>query len=208
MIAPGLHLIATGGYDSNNYISLGGSTKGNFWQGGFAWNASELTSLSAAVGHRYYGDTYTLNAATRGHLTTLESQLHQCGYHQPIPIRPARSQQYRRDVESVAVGVDLGSDPARASGQRTLFKAPGCPLCWPAPPTILRIPCFCKSNCRHPIAYNTPKNTLLFSLFDSSSEPLSAVQVQLPIVAEPKHQAVGRQCHVRPEIFRQRLAQR
>jgi uncharacterized protein (PEP-CTERM system associated) len=65
-VRPKFDLLATGGYEDNNFITTGSKPKGAFWSAGGSWTPSLLTSLSATVGRRYFGKTYSLNAAHRG----------------------------------------------------------------------------------------------------------------------------------------------
>lgn len=68
-IAPTLDLTAGAGYDSYDYQSLGGATSGGAWNAGFAWNPSHRTSLSASLGHRYFGPSRILKALHRSRHT-------------------------------------------------------------------------------------------------------------------------------------------
>lgn len=58
-----------GGYDEYDYQSIEGPNKGNFWQLGMVWEPSSRSSLSASLGKRYYGDSYTLAALHRSRRT-------------------------------------------------------------------------------------------------------------------------------------------
>ena len=69
LVAPALNLTAGIGYDSYDYQSLGGATGGKAWNTGFIWNPSLRTSLTASVGHRYYGPSRTLKALHRSRHT-------------------------------------------------------------------------------------------------------------------------------------------
>jgi uncharacterized protein (PEP-CTERM system associated) len=68
-VAPTLDLTAGVGYDSYDYQSLGGATAGSAWNAGFAWSPSHRTSLTASLGHRYYGPSRTLKALHRSRHT-------------------------------------------------------------------------------------------------------------------------------------------
>lgn len=57
-LAPTLRARLIGGYDRNRYPSAGQrDLSGPNYSGGFEWNPSQHTSLSALVGHRYFGPT-------------------------------------------------------------------------------------------------------------------------------------------------------
>lgn len=69
-VTPKFRLIATGGYEKNNYISIGEKPEGSFWSAGFSWAPSATTSLDGSAGRRFFGDTYSLAASHRTRLTT------------------------------------------------------------------------------------------------------------------------------------------
>ncbi|BAN36751.1 hypothetical protein SCD_n02952 [Sulfuricella denitrificans skB26] len=69
-VTPKFRLTATGGYEKNNYISIGTKPDGSFWSAGFSWTPSATTSLDASAGRRFFGDTYSLAASHRTRLTT------------------------------------------------------------------------------------------------------------------------------------------
>lgn len=68
-VTPQFGLTATGGEEKNSYQSLTGKSGGSYWTGGFAWNPSQRTSISANAGQRFYGNTYSLNANHRSRRT-------------------------------------------------------------------------------------------------------------------------------------------
>lgn len=69
LLTPLFSLTATGGYDKFDYAGMGQSTQGASWSGGFAWNPSSRTSLTANAGKRYYGNSYFLAATHRSRNT-------------------------------------------------------------------------------------------------------------------------------------------
>ena len=68
-VTPKFRLTATGGYEKNNYISIGPKPDGSFWSAGFSWAPSAMTSIDASAGRRFFGDTYSLAASHRTRLT-------------------------------------------------------------------------------------------------------------------------------------------
>jgi uncharacterized protein (PEP-CTERM system associated) len=64
-----LNLTSSVGYDSYDYQSVSGKTKGKSYTAGFAWTPSSRSSLSASAGKRYYGSTYAFNAVHRSRHT-------------------------------------------------------------------------------------------------------------------------------------------
>lgn len=63
------NVTALGGYDSYDYQALGGSNGGQAWQLGFDWRPSSRTHLTASVGKRYYGNSYSLQAQHRARIS-------------------------------------------------------------------------------------------------------------------------------------------
>jgi uncharacterized protein (PEP-CTERM system associated) len=62
-------LLANGGYEKNDYLSITGDSGGSFWKAGFDWTPSRRTSVEALAGKRYYGDSYSLKASHRSRRT-------------------------------------------------------------------------------------------------------------------------------------------
>jgi uncharacterized protein (PEP-CTERM system associated) len=60
-----LSAFGTGGYEKNDYHANGAQPKGRYWSVGGAWVPSPRTSIAASVGRRFFGKTYSLNAAYR-----------------------------------------------------------------------------------------------------------------------------------------------
>ena len=69
-VVPTLDLTAGLGYDDYDYQALGGTTRGKSWNAGFAWNPSRRSSLTASLGHRYFGPSRMLKALHRSRHTT------------------------------------------------------------------------------------------------------------------------------------------
>lgn len=69
LLTPLLSLTAGAGYDRYDYASLGGSTQGRAWSLGFKWEPGARTSVTANMGRRYYGDSYSLQAFHRSRAT-------------------------------------------------------------------------------------------------------------------------------------------
>jgi uncharacterized protein (PEP-CTERM system associated) len=69
LMSPDLTLTASGGYDKNEYDSVGGSTQGAAWSAGFQWTPSSRTSVTANAGQRYFGPSYFLSAVHRSRST-------------------------------------------------------------------------------------------------------------------------------------------
>jgi uncharacterized protein (PEP-CTERM system associated) len=58
-------VFATGGYENNDYHSLGTQPHGRYWNSGVSWTPSPRTSVTASIGRRYFGRTQALDASYR-----------------------------------------------------------------------------------------------------------------------------------------------
>lgn len=58
-------LYGTGGYEKEDYHALSGQPGGRYWSAGGTWTPSPRTTVSASVGHRYFGKTGKLDARYR-----------------------------------------------------------------------------------------------------------------------------------------------
>jgi len=83
-------LTASGGYESNSFVSIRGKNDSPTWTVGFVWAPSERTDINASVGQRFFGDTYsaeinhrmriaTWSASYSEDITTLNQQAGQFG---------------------------------------------------------------------------------------------------------------------------------
>ncbi|WP_020655402.1 TIGR03016 family PEP-CTERM system-associated outer membrane protein [Massilia niastensis] len=64
-----LALTANAGYDRYEFAGPGGRNEGRNWSGGVIWNPSARTSLQAALGRHYYGQTGSVLASHRSRYT-------------------------------------------------------------------------------------------------------------------------------------------
>lgn len=175
LIAPELKLTATAGYDRNDYATLGGSTKGYSWSTGFDWTVSQRTSLVATVGHRYYGDTFSLAATTRSRttiwdlsykeaVTTTQSQ-----FGLPATIDTSS---YLNQLLSGTI-----SDPTqRQQAVNNIIQNAGLPSSLASSTNYFTNSVFLQKQLQASVALISPKTTLVLSLFDVHREPLSAPQ--------------------------------
>jgi uncharacterized protein (PEP-CTERM system associated) len=172
LIAPALKLTATAGYDHNDYAALGGVTKGYSWTTGFDWTVSQRTRVVAAAGHRYYGDTKSLSAVTRSRIanwmlsydetvTTTQSQ-----FALPTTINTANY------LDQLLAGTI--SDPAlRAQAINQIIQSSGLPDSLNSSVNYFTNNIFLQKQLQASVVFNTPRTTLLMTLFDTQREPLS-----------------------------------
>lgn len=70
-VQPKLRVVATAGYEKNNFTYLAGQEpKGSFWSAGLSWAPTTQTNVDASVGERYFGKTYALGLNHRTAQTT------------------------------------------------------------------------------------------------------------------------------------------
>ena len=69
-LVPTFALTLRVGYENNDIGPSRVDTSGPLWLTGFDWTPSTRTRVAAAFGHRFYGNTYSLDAAYRTHSTT------------------------------------------------------------------------------------------------------------------------------------------
>lgn len=169
LITPRFSLTATGGYEKNNYISVGNKTDGSSWTAGFSWAPSSRTSIDASTGQRFFGKTYAVNANhhTRKTAWTL-------GYSEDITTTQSQFQ--------IPVTIDTASffdqlliatipDPvARQQRVDRLMSIYGFPTTFPEPVNFLTNRVFLQKRLQASVAVTGAKNTLLLSLFNSIRE--------------------------------------
>lgn len=70
-VLPKLRVVATAGYEKNNYIyPAGQEPKGSFWSAGLNWTPTTQTGVNASVGERFFGKTYAFGLNHRTAQTT------------------------------------------------------------------------------------------------------------------------------------------
>ncbi|MCH9638174.1 MAG: TIGR03016 family PEP-CTERM system-associated outer membrane protein [Betaproteobacteria bacterium] len=69
-ITPRFGLTASGGYESNSFVSIRGGNDSPTWTVGFVWAPSERTDVNASAGQRFFGDTYSAEINHRTRLAT------------------------------------------------------------------------------------------------------------------------------------------
>jgi uncharacterized protein (PEP-CTERM system associated) len=166
-VTPELRLIATGGYENNNYLSLNGKNPaGAFWTTGFSWNPTKRTSISANIGKRFFGDTYSITAShhTRGTVWNL-------GYNEDVTttqsqfLAPATidtTAYYDKYFSSTI------HDPIiRQQYVAALIKFIGAPSSFAEPVNYLTNSYFLQKRLQASVTIIGVRNTLVLSVFDS-----------------------------------------
>lgn len=65
LLTPAVRLTATAGYEKNTYVTLGAQPQGTFYSTGLIWTPTSRTSVTATIGHRYFGRTAALAISER-----------------------------------------------------------------------------------------------------------------------------------------------
>jgi len=76
---PALGVSVTGGREKKDYHATSRQPEGNYWSLGGSWTPSPRTRVAASIGRRYFGKTYSLDAAYR-----LRSSVWTATYHEEI----------------------------------------------------------------------------------------------------------------------------
>jgi uncharacterized protein (PEP-CTERM system associated) len=173
LLLPRFRLTGSVGYDRNEYSLLGGSSQGPSWSAGFEWAVSPRTNLNASFGRKYYGNTYSLLAATRRRtsnwivtydesVTTTPSQ-----FSKPTAVDTAG---YLNQLLSGTI-----SDPVlRAQAVNKLIQDGSLPGTLTNSVNYFTNTTFLQKQLQASVVFSSPKTTLLLSLFDTRREPLSS----------------------------------
>jgi len=70
MITPRFSLNASAGYEKSDYAAIARQPQGSHYSAGFTWSPSQRTSVDASIGHRYFGNSFSLHAKHRSRKTT------------------------------------------------------------------------------------------------------------------------------------------
>jgi uncharacterized protein (PEP-CTERM system associated) len=171
-----LSLSVNAGYDKYDYNSLGGRTKGKSWSVGGVWRPSERTSVQGSLGKRYFGDSYSLVAMHRTRasvwsvnysdaVTTTRSQftlpsavdtfnLIDQMFQSAIPDAAARRQAVLAYIQQAGLPPSLANSINYLSNRYMLQK-----------------------QFQASAAFNSPRASLILTLFDSRRTGLSLVDV-------------------------------
>ena len=168
-LTPRFALTGTGGYENNDYASTGGSLGGRFWTYGFAWRPSNLTSLDASLGQRYYGKTSYFNFSHRSRYFVWNA-----GYTEAITT--TRSQFTIPQVVSVFAYLDQlfasqVPDPVERAQLVNLFIfLRGLPPAVIAPVNFVTNQVFLDKSLRASVAYSAGKTTTSAYLFRTTRD--------------------------------------
>jgi uncharacterized protein (PEP-CTERM system associated) len=168
-----LSLTGSAGYESNNYVSLGGENpSGRFWSAGVVWTPTERTSISATAGRRFYGDSYSLALSER-----TRNSIWSVGYHEDITTTQAQFQ--------MPVTIDtanflnqlwknsIPNDETRAQAVDAFIRNTGLPSSLAQAVNTFTNRVFLQKSAQASVAVTGVKNTVVVSLFNMRREAQS-----------------------------------
>lgn len=165
-VSPKLNLTATGGYEKNNYISIGAKPEGSFWTAGLAWAPSTRTSIDASAGQRFFGNTYSFNASHKSRKT-----LWSLGYNEDITTTQSLfSDSVLTDTASSLNQLWAAQIPdpiARQLFVDSFIQNNGLPLFLSRPVNYLSNRTFLQKRLHGSVSIAGKKNTLILSLFSA-----------------------------------------
>lgn len=172
LLAPRFRLIGTLGYDRNDYSLTANPTSGYSWSGGFEWKVSQRTSLSAAVGHKYYGSTFSLSAATRSRVANWL-----LSYSEDVTTTPAQFS-LPTTVSTTTfldqlLSASITDATARAAAVQQLIQQGNLPSTLTSAVNSFTNTVFLQKQLQGSVLLSSPRTTLLISVFDIEREPLS-----------------------------------
>jgi uncharacterized protein (PEP-CTERM system associated) len=164
-VTPKFRLTATGGYEKNNYISIGAKPNGSFWTAGFSWAPSARTSIDGSVGRRFFGDTYSLAASHRTRLTAWS-----LGYSEDIT---STRDQFLVPAQSLIDPLTL---------QPIVDPITGLPLVQSEAVNYFTNRLFLQKRLQASVAVTGAKNSLVLSLFHVTRDPQTSQAQDSPLL--------------------------
>ena len=175
LVTPQFSLTGSTGYDRYDYPVSSGvpSPHGQFYTGGFAWRPSERTSLSASVGHKFYGQTYSLDSSIRS-----RASVWRLSYDEAIT--NSLSQFTVNATDSTANLLDqlfrssIPDDALRQQAVERFILSAGLPTTLTQAINYLSNQIFLQKTLRASVALTGARNTLVFTAFNMSRQQQSA----------------------------------
>jgi uncharacterized protein (PEP-CTERM system associated) len=189
LLVPAFMLTATTGYDHNDYATLG-LTKGYFWTTGFSWAVSERTNIAASVGHRYYGNTFSLKATARSRTTIWD-----LSYNESISTTQSQfslppaidTSSYLNELLSGTI-----SDPTqRGQAVNSVVQNAGLPSSLANSTNYFTNGVFLQKQLQGSVVLYSPKTTVVLSLFDTVRDPLSGQEDTAIFLEDGKTDQLG-----------------
>ncbi len=166
LITPEFKLTSQVGYENDNFVYFGPRPQGTFWNVGYGWSPSPRTRLDMSAGERFYGRTYLLNLSHRMHHVMV-----QAGYHQDV--LSSMGQQYIPPATALdQLLLTQITDPVqRQQAVQQILSALG-PQASLYGMNAITNEIFLSKSFQSSVGVTTPRNTVLFTLFDTQMLPL------------------------------------
>lgn len=171
-VTRGLDLNATGGYDKQDYQSLGGATAGKNYSLGFDWKPSTRTGIRASAGKRYFGNSYLLALNHRSRRTVWNINYNDA-------ITTTRAQLLAPTMIDTASMLDqlftanIPDPVARQQAVDAYIRATGLPATMPSNVNYFSNRFLLQKQLQASLAWNGPRSTTVASLSSNRRNPLS-----------------------------------
>jgi len=179
-VEPQLRLLATVGYEQNDYAFT--SSQGAIYGGGLEWNPTERTHVVGLYEHRFFGPSYILTFNHRTPLSewSLSATLNITTYPQQLATVPGGL-----DVSAFLNSILLSSIPdpvARQDAVNQLIAQRGLPNTLVVPVNVYSEQILLKQSQTATVTLIGARNTILFTVYNLRSEPITATGTVLPPV--------------------------
>jgi uncharacterized protein (PEP-CTERM system associated) len=165
-LTPTFGLTAQAGYEKHDYTSIGDEPRGGLYNVGFNWAPSPRTNVTATVGHRFFGRTYSLLANQRSRHMVFTANYSE-------DITTSQAQFLGLPAISTAAFLDqlyLTSIPdpiARAQVIETFIRQNGLPSTFANPVNSFTSTYFLEKKLQGSVAFNGARNTVVVTGFDT-----------------------------------------
>ncbi|MGV3654260.1 MAG: TIGR03016 family PEP-CTERM system-associated outer membrane protein [Noviherbaspirillum sp.] len=162
-------LTGSGGYEEYSYRSTAERPDGAFWTGGIAWTPTDRTLIEASAGHRFYGDTYSLNATHRTRRTAWSVNYQE-------DVTTSQSQFLVPGTIDTAAFLDqlwapsIADPMARRQAVDAFMRSSGLPGSLATSVNTLTNRVFLQKRWQASGAFNTARTTLVLSAFNARRE--------------------------------------
>ncbi len=166
LLTPRFKLTSQIGYENDNYVYFGPRPQGVFWNAGFSWAPSTRTKLDISAGKRFYGSTYSFIFSHYTRMTVWNASYIQAvtssAMQESVPTAATLDQLLQAQIpNSVARQQEVQQLLASLGPQSALFGQ-----------NIMSNLIFLSKTLQGSMGLTTPKNTALFTLYNTQSDPL------------------------------------
>ncbi|MGN6701621.1 MAG: TIGR03016 family PEP-CTERM system-associated outer membrane protein [Burkholderiaceae bacterium] len=174
-LTPQFYATGSGGYDRYDYAPLPGvsSPHGAFYTAGFGWRPSERSSLAASAGRKFYGSTYSLDAATRTRHADWKLSYQESVTTTLSQFAIAKSES-TADILNQLFLSSIPDDTLRAEAVARFIRDAGLPPTLSQSINYLTNQIFLQKALRGTVALTGARNTVVLSVFDVIRKPQSS----------------------------------